>query len=120
MTSDQHELESQAQTVIDRTKNQPGVLCPRCNHLNYLDREECARCGTALYVVCPRCKHRNMRVYMRCQKCRKRLKGGRLFNFRRHHRRSFLHRTGWLFFQIFLVLLGIAAVLAIIYLIYRL
>lgn len=120
MTADQSESEAKAPVAIDRTKNQPGVLCVRCNHLNYLGQEECERCGTALYVECPRCKRRNMRVYTRCQYCRKRLRRPHFLPFRRHHRRSFLSRVGWLFFQVLLVLIGIAAVLGLVYLIYKL
>lgn len=120
MTTDQSQSNNKAPPVVDRTKNQPGVLCVKCDHLNYLDQERCERCGAALYVVCPRCKNRNMRVYTRCQYCRKRLHGSRFFSFRRRHRRSALHEVSWVVLQVILVLLGIAAVLGIVYLISQL
>jgi|GEM_PF-1032918 hypothetical protein len=120
MTIDQSQSDNKSPTAIDRTKNQPGVLCIRCDHLNYLGQDHCERCGAALFVVCPRCKQRTMRVYTRCQYCRKRLRRSHFLPFRRHHRDSFFHRAGWLLFQIVLVLIGLGLVFGVVYLLYKL
>lgn len=60
--------------AIDREKNQPGVLCRRCDHLNYTGRDDCEDCGAPLFVECPHCGGRAPRVYTRCPQCRHRLR----------------------------------------------
>ena len=100
---------------VDRSKNQPGVLCGRCDHLNYLGEDDCEECGAPLYVDCPHCGARNVGVFTRCTKCRRRL-----------HRRSMLQRhhsnkggrrrrspTGAATRQFFWILLGFIVVFAV-------
>ena len=81
MTSD--ESSSPQQTAFEPDKNQPGVLCSRCDHLNYATLEECEDCGAALYIDCPHCGERSPRVYTRCPHCRRRLRH-RVSHGRRH------------------------------------
>lgn len=107
-------------TDADRSRNQPGVLCVHCDHLNYLGQETCERCGSRLYVTCPRCGRRNMRVYTRCQHCRKRLHRRGLFRQRQHHRKTFVQKLGWQVLEVLLVLAGVAVVFGVVYLLYKL
>jgi len=60
--------------ALDANKNQPGVLCQRCDHLNHGSREECEDCGAPLYVECAHCGERAARVFTRCPHCRHRLR----------------------------------------------
>ncbi|HNQ90755.1 MAG TPA: hypothetical protein PKM73_19235 [Verrucomicrobiota bacterium] len=108
-----------ADVAVDRTKNQPGVLCGKCDHLNYLGYDDCEKCGSPLYLDCRRCGRRNPRVYTRCQFCHGRLHRRGLFGRRRGHRRhSFWHRAGWQILEVLLVLLGLTVVLGVLYLAY--
>jgi len=109
--------EESASEGRDLERNQPGVLCPKCDHLNYRNQELCERCGAQLYVDCPRCGYKNERVYLRCRQCHKRLAGG-LFKHHRHrrHGRSWFRKVSWQVFQVLIVVLGIVAVGLLIYL----
>ena len=73
MTSD--ESSGQTQQTIDPGKNQPGVLCGHCDHLNCGGLTACEVCGTLLYAKCAHCGLEAPRVYMRCPQCRHRLRG---------------------------------------------
>jgi hypothetical protein len=72
MTSDESNVP--AQPEIHRERNQPGVLCPRCDHLNYVGQEDCEDCGAPLFIECPHCGERTPRVFTRCPECRHRLR----------------------------------------------
>ena len=88
MTSD---LSSQPENQpIDAGKNQPGILCSRCDHLNYAGRDDCEDCGSPLFVDCGHCGQRAPRVYTRCPRCRHRLhgRGGRSRKHRGHGHQS--------------------------------
>lgn len=50
-----------------------GILCVKCERLNELDAEKCAKCSSHLHVFCHRCGAKNPRVQSRCEKCKKRL-----------------------------------------------
>lgn len=102
--------------AVDRTRNQPGVLCVRCDHLNYLGQDDCERCSGPLYTNCPYCGHKNQRVYTRCAECRRRIQrrllwGGK----RRHHKHSLLRKAKWGLFEALLVVVGLLLVGALLY-----
>ena len=61
----------------------PTIQCPKCNHPNGGEAQDCGKCGTRLYVSCRKCGSRNPRVESRCSKCGQRL--------RRSHRSSQHH-----------------------------
>lgn len=109
--------DTESESAVDRTRNQPGVLCPKCDNLNYLGHDDCERCGAHLYVDCPRCGQKNARVYTRCKRCHKRLRGRGLFG-RHHHRHSALRKAGWPLLQVLLILLGLGVVGGLLYLVY--
>ncbi|HOB97934.1 MAG TPA: hypothetical protein PKM43_04195 [Verrucomicrobiota bacterium] len=73
MTSD--ESSELTQQAIDPGKNQPGVLCGHCDHVNHGALTECEVCGSQLYTKCSHCGLQAPRVYTRCPKCRHRLRG---------------------------------------------
>jgi predicted amidophosphoribosyltransferase len=122
MTTNDDQARAPVPLAIDRAKNQRGVLCARCDHLNFLGRDSCEKCGGGLYVDCRRCGKRNLRVYTRCQHCRRRLHGS-LFSARRHHHHhrhsSFLRRTAAQLFQVLLILLGLLGVFGLLVLLYK-
>ena len=121
MTTNDPQSVEPASVAVDRAKNQRGVLCAKCDHLNYLGQDACEKCGGDLYVECRRCGKRNLRVYTRCQHCRRRLHGSLFSGRRRHHHRreSFLRRTAWQLLQVLLILLGILAVFGLLVFLYR-
>ena len=46
------------------------MLCVKCESLNDLETELCARCQSHLHVFCHRCGAKNARVNSRCEQCR--------------------------------------------------
>jgi len=47
------------------------VLCPKCEHLNALERDVCSRCGTRLYICCRHCGTKTDRAHPSCRGCGK-------------------------------------------------
>lgn len=112
------ESESGGEVVIDRAKNQKGVLCTHCDHLNYLGYDDCERCGRSLYLNCRRCGRRNARTLTRCHHCHSRLYRGRLFHGKgRRHRHTVWRTILVRALQVFAVLLGLAAIGGLIWLV---
>lgn len=103
----------------DVERNQPGVLCVRCNHLNVTETPTCKRCGAELYRECAKCGHSSPIVFANCRKCHKRFPrgvfGGR--NRKLRKAQSFAKRTLTTAFQVLLVLVSLAVAGGIIYLI---
>ena len=83
MTSDESQPRTEA--PIDPDKNQPGVLCTRCDHLNYLGQEKCEDCGAPLFVKCTHCGEQSPRVFSRCPHCHHRLRHRGRHGHRKHH-----------------------------------
>ncbi len=68
-------------------RDQRGVLCAQCEHLNHAGVSLCTVCGADLFYECPHCGLQNERVLLRCRGCHKRLSGADRHH-RRHRRRS--------------------------------
>ncbi len=59
-------------------REERGVLCAKCDHLNPPGSKVCGECGAHLFVACHYCGHKNRRVDAVCSQCG-------------HH----LHRSMW-------------------------
>jgi hypothetical protein len=58
-----------SESAASEVKNERGVLCHKCEHLNPLGLTECERCGRGLFAACPKCRQQNQRGLSRCPKC---------------------------------------------------
>ncbi len=94
-----------------------GVLCPQCEHLNHAGVSVCTVCGADLFCKCPHCGLQNERVLLRCRGCHKRLSSQEKHR-HRHRRRtpSLPKRLRLPLLQAVLVLLALLFALGMLYL----
>ena len=105
------------QNAAETERNDRGVLCAKCEHLNVWGQNECKRCGSHLYVSCSDCGQRNERVRTRCTNCHRRLHRSIFERLRRRATKGTLRVNG---LQAVLFFVGVAAAFIVIFLFSRL
>lgn len=98
-------------------RDERGVLCPQCEHLNHAGLSVCTVCGADLFYKCPHCGLQNERILLRCRGCHKRLSSrGRHHHHHHRHLPSFPKRLRLPLLQAALVLLALLIALGMLYL----